>query len=528
MQQKLKNKYVGVDLLALLVSFLVLFLIYKPFLSMPPVWDAVAGVFSPAAYLYEHGYDLFSLLTLDGYREGGPNVHSLSLITWVTAFFIDAYDGNSNEFLPALHVLNIFLGGGVVALTFSLVRRVGETKTAFVAALLLIASPLLGVQISYVYMEVAGCIFTLLSLYCWVFKRVWSAIIFALMALSVKSLGLSVVAAVSILVILDSYKFGLIWCCQRISVLIASASLLEYMRFGFGSREKAGGAVESYSDYVYQIYSRLSDVPDLAILIGLFFWVFFCVICKLNVFSVKGLKTVLSKKLEDKLVRFYISGISIVVMFFCFVIFVPFSGGKFFPLTRYYVWILPALISLVVMFFSEFLRNKPNGLKLSITAILVLYFFVSKEGVLYPGFNSGISSFSRLERSFEYQDFYKLQHAGVKLVADEFSDEIVYVTRGEYYMLSSPLMGYVDSVPGNVRFLLADGNLEKGLVDYPDRFLLLDTNSNGYHGQGLLYRLVVEAAQNMEEYDLVVLRKFSIFSYSGQVIRVTRKNKRDT
>lgn len=525
--RKHKNKYIGADLLALLVSCLVLFLIYKPFLNMPPVWDAVAGVFSPAIYLYEHGYDLLGLLKLHGYLQGGPNVHSLSIITWLTAFFMDLFGGKPSQFLLALHMVNIFLGGGVISLAFSLVRRVSDIKSAFVVALLLMVSPLLGVQISYVYMEVAGCIFALLSFYCLVWKKVWCAVIFALMALSVKSLGLVVVAAVGFFVMLDSYKLGITWCWQRLSVLMVPAGLLEYARFSFGHGEKLELTTESYSDYLYQIYSRLCDIPDLKILIGLFFLVSFCVLFKFNLFSVKGIKIFFSEKLEEELVRFYLAGISIVFLFFCFVIFVPLSGSKFFPLTRYYVWVLPALISLVVVFFSGLLRNRSSNLKFSAVAILVLYFFVSKDGLLYPGFNSGTSSFSRLERSFEYLDFYKLQEEGVKLVAEEFPDEIVYVTRGEYYMLSSPLMGYADIVPENVRFLLADENVRKSLADYPDRFLLLDTNSNGYHGQGLLYSIVT-SAQNKEEYDVVVLRRFNIFSYSGQVISVTRRNKENT
>ena len=73
--------------IAFVVCFAVELALNAWLIQMPPVWDAV-GVFAPAVYLYENGFDLAGLLAMPGYPAGGPNIHSLSLSTQTTVLAV--------------------------------------------------------------------------------------------------------------------------------------------------------------------------------------------------------------------------------------------------------------------------------------------------------------------------------------------------------------------------------------------------------------------------------------------------------
>ena len=62
-----------------------------------PVWDTAAGVFSPAIYLYETGFDFYGLLEEPGFRQAGPNVHVYTPITIVTAAVMWLFNGDTES-----------------------------------------------------------------------------------------------------------------------------------------------------------------------------------------------------------------------------------------------------------------------------------------------------------------------------------------------------------------------------------------------------------------------------------------------
>ena len=65
--------------------FVVILLVKHANLFEPPVWDSAMGVFPPAIYLFENNFDVRGLLQQANWVEGGPKVHSLSLLTWLIA-----------------------------------------------------------------------------------------------------------------------------------------------------------------------------------------------------------------------------------------------------------------------------------------------------------------------------------------------------------------------------------------------------------------------------------------------------------
>ena len=70
----------------LAASFALILGLNAAVLTQPPVWDAAGSIFPAALYLYEHGFDLFELFGQRGYSRAGPNVHSYSVVTHLTAF----------------------------------------------------------------------------------------------------------------------------------------------------------------------------------------------------------------------------------------------------------------------------------------------------------------------------------------------------------------------------------------------------------------------------------------------------------
>ena len=76
------------------------------------------GIFPPAIYLYETNFDIRSLLQQGNWWEGGPNVHSLSLLTWIIAAVMTLTDSPQTT-IAIVHLLTF----GVFAWTLLLFQR---------------------------------------------------------------------------------------------------------------------------------------------------------------------------------------------------------------------------------------------------------------------------------------------------------------------------------------------------------------------------------------------------------------------
>ena len=88
-----------------LVWLAVIFVVKWRSLAEPPVWDAVFGLFPAAGELADNGFNLSSLLQKPSCRDGGPNTHSESLVTWISAGVLWLL-GKGPRAFTALHVLH--------------------------------------------------------------------------------------------------------------------------------------------------------------------------------------------------------------------------------------------------------------------------------------------------------------------------------------------------------------------------------------------------------------------------------------
>lgn len=490
------------NLVVFLIFFSITSVLNFNFIIMPPIWDAVAGAFAPAVYLYENDFDFFGLLKQQGYIAGKPNVHSYSLISFLTYLIIYFTNGKPLLYLPILHSIQFIFAGIVLTGTFFMALRLLGLVVACAISVALLFYPLFLVQTGYLYMELPGATLMLCSVLAWIKRYYITSIMLGAAACLVKSFGIVLMFSLILLFFLEpeisKRKKG--WLIGFTFFLTIG---IEMMKLGAG--EGGGGAQGPYLSYFMSIFLKLNLLPDLKVFVITVLVT--PLILRLKQLSSKPVSIVESLK---KIVGGDFSQRSIIAVyllpnvFLGFIATVPLAGMYFCPLLRYYTWVLPFLFIGTVYAFKlillYFFQNNSNDWSKNIDAVLVIlivslscFFVVNRNGQYYPSLDSDINSFSSAERSYEYLDFYKIQYDSVASLAELQRGLPAFVTRGEYYYLSSPLMGYVKKPLKNILFILKSPYNRANLTDFPDEFLLLDVPSQKMHGISVLRKILADA-----------------------------------
>ncbi|NQT37856.1 MAG: hypothetical protein HQ581_10225 [Planctomycetes bacterium] len=235
-------------------------------IAMPPVWDAAPGAFAPAIYLYENDFDLPGLLAAPGYIEGGPNVHSLSWITFLTLAAITVTGGDPALYLPGLHILNFALAALTATVTFALAGRFAGRWIAGLLATALLLFPLFRVQTGAIYTEVAGAALLVLAVASFQTRRFGPMAVFSALACATKSFGIVAVAALGLLVLVDSEE-PLARRVRRCASLAIPAVIIEGMKWVTAA--PCPGEATPFPWHLVGMLRRLLSVPDLFALIVL-------------------------------------------------------------------------------------------------------------------------------------------------------------------------------------------------------------------------------------------------------------------
>ena len=180
------------------------FIFHWQYLTMPPVWDAVAGVFAPAVYLYENNGDYSQLIAQAGYADAGPNVHAFGLVTFLTYFVILLTSGDPTLYLPLLHIIQFVISALTLTAMFGVTRYLLGTLQASLLSACLLLSPVYFVQTSYLYTEIAGAALILFAVMSWATRNYGRVILFSAVACMVKSIGLVLVASIISLIVFDA------------------------------------------------------------------------------------------------------------------------------------------------------------------------------------------------------------------------------------------------------------------------------------------------------------------------------------
>jgi hypothetical protein len=514
------------------LSFLAVALLNLPYLSMPPVWDTAAGVFAPAIYLYENGFDLALLQNQTGYLNGGPNIHSFSLITLLTYTIITLADGAPTLYLPVLHIIHYLIAAIVLTTTFLLANRKMGIVSAIILTIALLLFPLFLVQSSYLYTEITGSAFVLLAIMSWSSRRFGWMLLFCMLACMVKSFGIVLVALLLITMALDKslpISSRLSW----ILLLIGIAVGIEMARWSIAPTPVAALAFTdiSYLEYVNSIIFYLVKVPDLFFLIILSCLFPLLYLNRLKVFRPQELYRELSQLIQGSTdSRSWVAISLFPILFIGFIATIPLSGKFLFPLPRYYVWPLPFMLLIFGLALRELSSMLPTSWEITsqsnqnkfvflVLSIITIFFGFNRNGAYYPYSGTAFRSFSIAERSFEYIDFYNIQLLGTKNIEIYNNGRPICVTRGEFYFLSSPQMGYIKTRLPNVNYILNHPFSEGNLSDFPDDFILLDSHSNASHGQHIVYKVLQQAIEH-DDYQVVLISRHTSGPYKSALFRI--------
>ena len=498
---------------------------------MPPVWDAAPGVFAPAIFLYESGFDLKGLAAESGYLMGGANVHSLSIVTLLTVAVLWLTGGAENA-IPVLHALQFIFTAGALTATYLMARLDSGRTTSGLIALAVLLLPVFRVQTGYLYTEVVGAALVVVSLYAWVRGRSGWAIAGILLACLDKSLGVPFAGALAVLIALDN-TLSMASRIRHVGVLLLSVAAVEFATRAY--RPADAEAVERHLSSWDVLWDRLMIAPDLLALLAVAVgWV----VLQAWFTGKRGrlfLGGISARILGDDSERATVGLAAFVCAFIAFFLLAIQHVTIFIPLTRYYVWIIPLLL----LIFSDSVRTvllsasrvipgllRPQRMSFAVNGALLASIALSlfnADGGLYPRLEA-IRKFSVAERSLEYLKYYDVQRYGVQSVARHDKGLPVFVTRGEYYYLSSPLMGYVSTVIKDVRLIWRPPYDAGRLSDYPSDFMLLDSFSSRFHGQRATSK-VLRQARDDGRYEVTLVDAHVNGPYRVKLYRVRMTGK---
>jgi len=411
----------------------------------------------------------------------------------------------------------------VLTLTWSISRRLLNHKlVSNEAAVLLCCLPLFLVQVSSLYTEVAGALFFLLWANAWGARRYISMTLYSLLAFMVKEIGLVIIFVGFALLFCD----GTLSKRQRAAVLGLSFLIVLGALAAVTGRVPVWQLAKSGGINFKAVFAILMEVPDLLVLV---------------VLSLTFPAAYLLSRLESHVTPVKIEIVAMINGDYCqriwlaiaivptaFLFFLACIPGHL-PLPRYFVWVLPFMVMIAartLMLLGSFVAwqdKRVPCLKNLPSFILIGWIVFSLSNHTGSFYTDGLSltSFSIAERSFEYIDFYKAQRTGVRILAEKANGNPVIVTRGEYYFLSSPLMGYVDSRPEKLAFILSPPYESGILADYPAEFLLLKVNSNRFQG-GHLVDSILNQALSSASHSVEMLAHHKFGDYESTAFRVRR------
>lgn len=419
-------------------------------LDQPPVWDASMGLFPAAITLSGNGFDLGALLDQPGYLEAGPNVHSLSVVTWLTALGIGAL-GDSPLLFPLLHLAHFLLAGLTMVAVFRFSSLLSSRSAAWLISLLVLFFPLVRTQTAFMYFEIPLLGATVCSMYEWARGRPIRASLWATLAVMVKASGIIVPAALSLASLAaGNRKNSVSWRGAAVGAgLTLTLALVVLM-----PRDLTGPS--SFPVHFRRMALYLLYVPDLLVLAVLS--VPFAAILARGAVRTGG-------RGKDRAI---LAMVSLMTSFAGFYLLLPLVG-EFPVLPRYYVQVFPFVV-MAIFFGLESRIGFPRTAVLG--AYLLVFFLLNSNGRFYP--SRDLNNFAVQERSRGYRNLMGLQMLSMQEMAQAGDSLPVFYFQPAHYWFSYPLMGYSDGpIPRGHNILQEEPYNEGRLEDFPAEFVMV-------------------------------------------------------
>ena len=437
-----------------------------PDLLEPPVWDSAMGVFPPAIYLYESNFDIFSLLRESSWWQGGPNVHSMSLLTWFIAIVMVATQSPVVTFF-VVHLLTFTAVAWALFLyTRTLFSHRINPSTIVAAGLVVLLMPVVLVQVGYMYEEILVLVFSIAAWDRWRHDKPISALFYCSIGIFIKLTGVPVALSIMLAIMMCPKRWNL-----RRGLVFALIPAVVYINLSLPARlgsELIQEGTWLVNSYYRDAASRLFAVPDLLLVLylGVAGSILFCI----RLVSKKRLLEFISNPSDENS--------SIVV---CLLMPVVFITGVIFQvhnemllLSRYLVPIVPFAIG-SALFYTQLVNKQQAALMLLLA--IAGFSAINSYGSFYP---ENSRRFSVIERSHSYRDIHMLQKDLLNAIENSRDDIPIYVTREIWYMASHPMMGYITREKPDLRPIFRDDYRNRELHEYPDAFILI--LSYGGHG----------------------------------------------
>jgi hypothetical protein len=481
----------------------------------PPVWDTAMGVFPPAIFLYETNFDLLELAKQPNWWLGGPNVHTLSLWTWLIALIMSISDSPTITF-ATLHIITFMVNAFAISALVRTLYQYGVSPClALMSGLLLLLMPLVLVQIGYMYTESLVMSLSILAWASWHNNREGAAVLFALIAIGMKMTGVVIAACIGLLLLLRlidgfSYKRLLYLTSLPLALLfvISAQSWLGALSPTHGM--SWGNPYDMYSE----LYRRLSITPELTSFICLGAFAAFCYAIfqwrqsrGTNPFLLlyRGNAEIGSRFIA--LIYTPIFGIGIIVM--------SFAGMLF--LHRYVVPMIPfAIVQMVLL--AQLLKFQRELSFIFVIGCLVSIY--NHGGVLY----NPTTAFSIVEASHAYKPYVLAQKTIIDEIEKLGNDVPIYVSREIDYMTSNPMVGYVTEKKPNIYGIYKPQYTNPSVEEFPSQFYAVFTNPG--HGGARLINIINQASQ-LENWQVFKIYRQNIGGYTMFISRVINVDKFD-
>jgi hypothetical protein len=431
-------------------------------LHQPPVWDSTMGLFPAAITLSETGFDLWDLVHQPGSMAGGPNNHSLSVVTWLTAVIIRIF-GESRHLFPTLHLVHFLLTALALTGLYLFARPVVGRGVAGLVSVTVLLFPVFLTQAGYMYFEIPLVVCTIFALLSWSRGQVGRTLLWVGLASLTKESGILVGIALAAAALLQAGPYARRFVRAGTLLAVPVFVLMIQIVFLLSVEEASGFERPTYGAYLLNdVWSFLRAVPDLLALV-----VFFLLIALVK--SPERLRILTGDSPSDADHRRGLVDL-IVYAFVGFYLLFPLTGVEMHVLPRYYVQIVPFLFLGLVDFGQTRFGRRATGIGLAIFAFV---FVMNRKGELYyPPVPA--NEFAIAERSSEYLDLLSAQRQAIDALADLPDETAIIYGLPEHFLLSYPTMGYVDEKPSNGTCLMLEEPYSGGrLADYPDDFTML-------------------------------------------------------
>jgi len=476
----------------------------------PPVWDTAMGVFPPAAFLYDTGFDIVSLATQADWWSGGANVHSFSLWTWLTAVVMSVTDDPLTTF-ATLHIATFILNAFAISIFVKILfEYTSSAPIALTSGLLLLLTPLVLVQIGYMYFESIVMCLGVLTWASWHRQREGVAVILAIVALSVKLTGVSMVVILSLVLLIrlvSSFSY------TRLALLLSlptSFYIITSVPEWFGALNN--GNLLRWGDQaqlLQGVIKSLGRVPEISgfILLGAVVSIVYVV----SVWRSVGWASLAAYC--QKIDRTESSQIIALVYPFVFCTGVYFSTYMgFLLLPRYLLPILPFVLVQLALGGHRF-NFQP--VLLSVLLIACIGSIYNHNGILY----SRSGAFSLVERSHAYKPYVRAQKTIIGEI-DKLPRGIpIYVSREIDYMTSNRMMGYSKDPNPYIFGIYTKKFRYMAIEQLADEYYVV--LSNGGHG-GKRIKQILKMAQDSDEWQVTNTYKQNIGGYNMHIHHLHR------